>query len=1012
MNTNVLSAIFRRNFVAYFTSPTGYVFICLFMLVSSAAAFIPHAFFNANLANLDQLNEVFPWIMLVFIPTITMSIWADERRQGTDELLLTIPAADIDVVLGKYLAAVAIYAVSLAFSFVSNWIMLSIMGDPDLGLFVANYIGYLLVGLAMLAIGMIGSFLTGNLTVAFIFGVLLNFPLVVLSQADVIVANTAYVPDVSRMSIAYRLADFGRGVISLSSTIYFLTIAAAAIYVCLILIGRRHWLGGRDGHALLGHYVVRAFAVAVATIGVIVLCSSHDLRADATMNRTNTLSAGTEKILARLHDDELRRIDKEREDLVKQKEKQSAAKDDAGKEALEKINKELANIDRRKNFVTQPVLIEAYVSRNMPEAYMAKRVDLEAKLREFENLAGGKIKVAIHEVEPYSDRAKQAEEKYGIKARTVLFRSHGAVSQDKIFLGAAFVHGTSREVIKFFELGIPVEYELVRSIATVAQQQKKTLGVIDTLGGDMSRAFGGREQGMLAELEKQFKVETISPSSKIELVDPKDPDKKRKYDVLLLVQPSQLGPDEMRNVVEAIRSGVPTAIFEDPLPLWSNVPGTSQPRRAPSNPMMPFQPPQEMPKGDINELWDTLGVTLRGQVAPPDAPGGNLMSRMRGGGGFETLTVWQNYNPYRQLRSGRQLTNGFIFVRNSAPGADGRAFGDDALAEGITKGLFELLFIYPGAIQTRSDAPGSLKVARLVTTGDETGIARTKDVTEVIEEVTRPMFGEEQDLSELPYEMRTREIPEEAHYILAARIKGKPAPSRSFNPLTGEGADKKPEPPGDPAPIDVVLVADIDMLNSRFFELRARPDPDSQNQFQFQNVAFVLNVLDALAGDERYLDIRKRREHYGTLTGFEAQAEKVRQREEATIAKAAEEFNKTREQAANEKSNVETKWTDDLAKIEKSGNQGELLAARYKREMEMIQAAVKETKSKEQARRKRNTELNLADDSRERETRELEFRYKAAAVFVPPIPPLILALVVYLYRRSLEKEGVAKSRLR
>ena len=75
--------------------------------------------------------------------------------------------------------------------------MLSIMGDPDLGLFFANYVGYWLVGLAMLAIGMVGSFLTGNLTVAFIFGVLLNFPLVALSRADLIVANAAYVPDVT-----------------------------------------------------------------------------------------------------------------------------------------------------------------------------------------------------------------------------------------------------------------------------------------------------------------------------------------------------------------------------------------------------------------------------------------------------------------------------------------------------------------------------------------------------------------------------------------------------------------------------------------------------------------------------------------------------------------------------------------------------------------------------------------------------------------------------------------------
>ena len=130
-----------------------------------------------NLANLGQLNKIYPFIMLLFIPAITMSVWAEEHQRGTDELLLTLPARDFDITVGKFLAAIGIYTASLLFAAICLLCELEWLGNPDLGLFIATFIGYWLLGAAMCAIGMAASFVTSNLTMAYIFGVAFNAPL-------------------------------------------------------------------------------------------------------------------------------------------------------------------------------------------------------------------------------------------------------------------------------------------------------------------------------------------------------------------------------------------------------------------------------------------------------------------------------------------------------------------------------------------------------------------------------------------------------------------------------------------------------------------------------------------------------------------------------------------------------------------------------------------------------------------------------------------------------------------
>lgn len=167
----VVSAIFRKDMRTYLGNPTGYVFITLFIIVAQAVLILREEFFSRNLADLATLNEYMPAILMIFVPALTMNAWADERRSGTDELLLTLPVRDGEVVLGKYLGVLGTYTVSLALTAVAQLSVLAILGEPDKGLMFSTYAGYFLVGALFAAIGLASSMLTANVTVAFIMGV-------------------------------------------------------------------------------------------------------------------------------------------------------------------------------------------------------------------------------------------------------------------------------------------------------------------------------------------------------------------------------------------------------------------------------------------------------------------------------------------------------------------------------------------------------------------------------------------------------------------------------------------------------------------------------------------------------------------------------------------------------------------------------------------------------------------------------------------------------------------------
>ena len=163
---NVIKAVLIQNLNLYFNNPAGYVFITLFIVASAVLQFSwGDQFFQNNLADLGPLNQHFPYLLLFFIPVLTMNSWAEEKNQGTDEFLLTLPATDFEITLGKYLALLGTYVATLVFS-LSLVVAIASLGSPDWGLIASSYLAYLLIGGTMLSLGMFASMLTRNATIA------------------------------------------------------------------------------------------------------------------------------------------------------------------------------------------------------------------------------------------------------------------------------------------------------------------------------------------------------------------------------------------------------------------------------------------------------------------------------------------------------------------------------------------------------------------------------------------------------------------------------------------------------------------------------------------------------------------------------------------------------------------------------------------------------------------------------------------------------------------------------
>ena len=221
--------IFKRELSGYFNSPIAYIFITVFLGLSSWLFF--KGFFVVGEASVRMLFGLLPWIFLFFVPAITMRLWAEEKKVGTMELLMTLPVTDAEAVLGKYLASLAFLALSLLLSLIIP-IVVSLLGDPDPGQIVGGYLGALLMGGAFLAIGLFISSLTENQIVAFIISVVVIFLLFILGEDFVLFGiPERLVPVFGFLGLGGHYDSISRGVLDSRDIIYYFSIIAFFLYL-------------------------------------------------------------------------------------------------------------------------------------------------------------------------------------------------------------------------------------------------------------------------------------------------------------------------------------------------------------------------------------------------------------------------------------------------------------------------------------------------------------------------------------------------------------------------------------------------------------------------------------------------------------------------------------------------------------------------------------------------------------------------------------------------------------
>jgi ABC-2 type transport system permease protein len=659
------------------------------------------------------------------------------------------------------------------------------------------------------------------------------------------------------------------GIVTASAVVYFAAFAVMFLYLNVALVGRRRWPtpGRRRGLHLGQHYLVRGLALAVIVASLTTLASRLGGRVDVTSERIHSLSDETHRLLQ--------------------------------------------GLDPK-----QPVFIQAYLSPDVPRSYIEVRTNLSGLVREFDAIGGEGVHVKIHETVKYSPQAREAQERFGIQAYRVPTGEESPGAVNEIYLGLAFTCGSEEFVIPFFDRGLPVEYELMRSIRVVSRAKRKKVGILQTA----AKLFGGfdfqtkaqtQDWSIVAELRKQYEVAQVAP----------DTDYPGDLDALLVTLPHTLTQPQLDRLIAYVKAGKPALVLVDPLPAFNLELG---PQEAPPGLFQTAAP--TTPKTNVRPLMDALGVTWA-----------------------TDRIVWDNYNPHPQLKN---LPPEVVFIARGNQAKEPFGTKDE-----ISSGLQEVVLLYPGGLRPRGG--GGIEFIPLLHTGQASGALRWDQLVE------RSLFGVALRTG-LPH------TPEKEGYVVAARVKGA---------------------------ANAVVIADADMMGEQFFELRRR----GVEHLTFDNVTFLLNAVDQLAGDPSFLALRKRRPRHRTLEAVEARTRQFEEQRlrESQVAQATAEQRLKEAQARLDAAVREVQQRGDL------DEQTKQIMISNVQQVENRRLAVARANIEDERQRQIEASRATMEDS----VRGVQNTIKLLAVALPPIPAFLLFVVVSIRRLKRERLSIGRERL-